>query len=122
MRYWVTLEKECIYLRNLQNINIETIKCIPLNNLVQVYQPLEKEEEKYKIIFQQPEHGIVLIFNNDYDITNQSSIQNRKTEKEESKKSSLNNNKYYMYLCAESSKKATLWRTAFNVFTSAHCI
>ncbi|CAO3610907.1 unnamed protein product [Cunninghamella blakesleeana] len=117
VRYWVTLEKECIYLRNLQNINIETIECIPLNDLIQVYQPLKsgkKEEEK---IFHQPEHGLVLLFkkNDNYPLN----IQKKKIG-DNSENKYLNKSKYFMYLCAENSKKATLWRTAFNTFISAH--
>ncbi|ORZ17824.1 hypothetical protein BCR42DRAFT_450379 [Absidia repens] len=103
-RYWITLEHGQIYFRHLSYEHKESIDSIPLSELESVCKPWEDIQEQ---VYFGRKHGIVLKFKKDHVRLDQVNL-----EEDECLEG-------YMYLFADSPKKAALWRTVLSAYATA---
>ncbi|CAO3598396.1 unnamed protein product [Absidia cylindrospora] len=103
-RYWITLEHGQIYFRHLSYEHKESIDSIPLSELESVCKPWEDIQEQ---VYFGRKHGIVLKFKKDHVRLDQVTLEENEC---------LDG---YMYLFADSPKKAALWRTVLSAYATA---
>ncbi|KAI8097142.1 uncharacterized protein BX664DRAFT_325644 [Halteromyces radiatus] len=103
-RYWITLEQGQLYLRHLSYEHKEPVESIPLSQLESVCKPWEDIQEQ---VYFGRKHGIVLKFTQDH-------IRMEQVILEEGECIGG-----YMYLFADSPKKAALWRTVLSAYATA---
>ncbi|ORX59599.1 hypothetical protein DM01DRAFT_1399096 [Hesseltinella vesiculosa] len=104
VRYWVTLDHGELYIRQMSYEHKDPIDSIPLSQLESVSRPWEDLQEE---VYFGRKDGIVLQFKKDHIDKTHVALDDQET---------LEGN---MYLFADSSKKAALWRTVLSAYATA---